>query len=161
MVKLKKENCLQILFILSILILLSAFIIEYVFGYQPCNLCIIERIPYGLAVIILVLNYNFRKDQIFYSILLILVFSFSFIISIYHFGIEQGIIDESAVCASKNLNLMTKEEVLKSLNELSIMCKDVAFRIFGLSLTTYNILISILMIMLSTKTYLVSNDIKK
>ena len=161
MVKLKKENCLQILFILSILILVSAFIIEYVLGYQPCNLCIIERIPYGLAIIILVLNYNFRKDQIFYSILLILVFSFSFIISIYHFGIEQGVIDESAVCASKNLDLMTKEEVLKSLNELSVRCKDVAFRIFGLSLTTYNIFISILMVMLSTKTYLVSNDIKK
>ena len=116
MSNLKKENYLQILFILSILILSSALIIEYGFGYQPCNLCKIERIPYGLAIIILVLNNIFRKDQSFYGVLLMLIFSFSIIISVYHFGIEQGLIEESKVCASKNLNLLTKEDVLNSLN---------------------------------------------
>ena len=159
--KLKKENYLQILFVLSVLILTSAFIIEYIFGYQPCNLCIIERFPYILAIIILLLNYNFKNNQIFYSVLLILVFSFSILISVYHFSIEQGFIEESAACVSKNLDLMTKKDVLNSLQELRISCKDVAFKIFGLSLTTFNIMISILMFLLSTKIYLLSNDIKK
>ena len=161
MPSLKEENFLQILFILSILILGTAFIIEYFLGYIPCNLCKIERIPYGLSIIILILNYNFKENQIFYSVLLMLVFSFSIIISIYHLGIEQGFFDESAVCASKNLNLLTKEEILKSFNELSISCKDVAFKIFGFSLTSYNIIMSILMFLLSTKIYLLSNDNKK
>tara|TARA_B100001057_G_scaffold483627_1_gene560653 strand:- start:2756 stop:3241 length:486 start_codon:yes stop_codon:yes gene_type:complete len=161
MTNLKKEIYLQILFILSIVILTSALIIEYGFGYKPCNLCIIERIPYGLAIIILVLNYSFKQNQVFFSILLILVFSFSIIISFYHFGIEQGFIAESAVCDSKNLNLITKEDVLNSLKELRISCKDVAFKVFGFSLTTYNIFISILMFLLSTKIYLISHDIKK
>ena len=161
MPSLKEENFLQILFILSILILGTAFIIEYFLGYIPCNLCKIERIPYGLSIIILILNYNFKENQIFYSVLLMLVFSFSIIISVYHLGIEQGFFDESAVCASKSLNLLTKEEILKSFNELSISCKDVAFKIFGLSLTTYNIFISVLMFLLSTKVYLVKNDFKK
>ena len=120
------------------------------------NLCIIERIPYGLAIIILTLNYIFKKDQIFYNILLILVFSFSIIISVYHFGIEQGFIEESAVCASKNIDLMTKEQVLNSLKELNISCKDVAFRIFGLSLTTYNIFVSIFMFVISIKILLLN-----
>jgi len=154
MVSLKEENYLQILFILSILVLSVAFIIEYILGYQPCNLCVIERIPYGLSIIILFLNYNFGKNQIFYSILLMLVFSFSIIISIYHLGIEQGLIDESAVCLSKNLNLLTKEDLLSSLQELRVSCKDVAFKVFGLSLTTYNIMISIFMFLLSKKIYL-------
>ncbi len=157
----KKENYLQILFIFSILILGTALIIEYFFGYMPCNLCKIERIPYGLSIIILIANYNFKGNQIFYSVLLMLTFSFSIIISIYHLGIEQGFIDESTVCASENLDLLTKEDVLNSLNELSISCKDVAFKIFGFSLTTYNIIMSVLMFILSTKTYLISNDIKK
>ena len=161
MPSLKEENFLQILFILSILILGTAFIIEYFLGYIPCNLCKIERIPYGLSIIILILNYNFKENQIFYSVLLMLVFSFSIIISVYHLGIEQGFFDESAVCASKNLNLLTKEEILKSFNELSISCKDVAFKIFGFSLTSYNIIMSILMFLLSTKIYLLSNDNKK
>tara|TARA_B100001093_G_C26415899_1_gene837622 strand:+ start:117 stop:602 length:486 start_codon:yes stop_codon:yes gene_type:complete len=161
MVKLLKKNYSQILFILSVLILTSAFIIEYIFGYQPCNLCVIERFPYGLAIIILFLNYKFKKDQIFYSVLLILVFLFSTLISIYHFGIEQGFIDESNLCLSENLDSITKEDILNSLQELRISCKDVAFKIFGLSLTTYNIFISLFMFLLSTRIYLLSNDIKK
>ncbi len=161
MIKLNKDNYLIILLILSITILLSTLIIEHGFGYKPCNLCIIERIPYGLAIIILILNYNFRYNQIFFSILLILVFSFSIIISVYHLGIEQGFVEESTVCKSKNLNLITKEDILNSLKELRISCKDVAFKIFGFSLTSYNLIISILMFLLSTKIYLLSNDIKK
>ena len=161
MTKLKIENYLQFLLISSILVLGSALIIEYVFGYKPCNLCLIERIPYGLSIIILIVNFNFKKNQIFYSVLLVLVFSFSIIISIYHFSIEQGLIDESTLCVSENLNLLTKEEVLESLKELNISCKNVAFKIFGLSLTTYNIIISILMLLMSLKIYLLSNDIKK
>ncbi len=161
MTKLNKENYLIILLILSIITLTSALVIEYGFGYKPCSLCIIERIPYGLAIIILILNYNFKQNQIFFSILLILIFLFSILISVYHFSIEQGFIDESAVCKSKNLNLITKDDILNSLKELRISCKDVAFKIFGFSLTFYNIILSILMFLLSTKIYLFSNAIKK
>ena len=161
MAKLIKKNYSQILFILSILILTSALIIEYIFGYLPCNLCVIERIPYALAIIILFLNYNFKKDQIFYSVLLMLIFFFSIIISIYHLGIEQSLIEESSICTSQNFYLNTKEQILNSLMELNISCKNVAFKIFGLSLTTYNIFISIIMFLMSIKIYLLSNDIKK
>ena len=99
MVNLKKKNYLQIIFILSILILGSALIIEYILGYQPCYLCKIERIPYGLSIIILIANYKFRKDQLFFSFLLMLVFSFSVIISIFHLN-EEGYINES-ICKVK------------------------------------------------------------
>jgi len=161
MVNLKKKNYLQIIFILSILILGSTLIIEYILGYQPCYLCKIERIPYGLSIIILIANYKFRKDQLFFSVLLMLVFSFSVIISIFHFGIEEGYINESTICKVKNLDILTKEQILDSLKELNISCKDVAFKIFNLSLTTYNIFASILMFLISTKIYKLSNDTKK
>jgi disulfide bond formation protein DsbB len=158
MINLKKKKYPQILFILSFLILTSALMIEYVFGYQPCNLCLIERIPYGLSIIILLIYFLFKKDQIFYSILLMLIFSFSTIISIYHLGIEQGLLDESSICMSQNLDLITKEQILNSLKELNISCKNVAFKIFGLSLTTFNIFASILMFILSAKIYLLSDN---
>ena len=158
---LKENNYLQISFILCILILGSALIIEYILGYQPCNLCKIERIPYLLSIIILVINYLFRGNQNFYGILLILIFSFSIIISVYHLGIEQGFINESTVCETKSFNLLTKEDILNSLRELNVSCKNVAFKIFGLSLTTYNILTSILMLLLSIKIYNFGNGIKK
>tara|TARA_B100000902_G_scaffold5253_1_gene6762 strand:+ start:609 stop:1100 length:492 start_codon:yes stop_codon:yes gene_type:complete len=156
MINLNKKNYLSILLILSVFTLTTAFIIEYIFGYQPCNLCIIERIPYGLSIIILLLNFLFKKDQIFYSVLLMLIFFFSIIISIYHLGIEQSLIEESSICTSQNLDLNTKEQILNSLMELNISCKNVAFKIFGLSLTTYNIFVSVFMFVLSAKIYLLS-----
>ena len=161
MINLKKENYLQILFFLSIAILIIAYSIQYILGYQPCSLCIIERIPYVLAIIILLLNYKFKKNQFFYSVLLLLVFSFSFLISLYHFGIEIGLINESSVCRIKNLELTTKDDILESLQEMKVSCKDVTFRVFGLSLTSYNIAISILMFLISMKIYLTSNGNKK
>tara|TARA_B100001057_G_scaffold418775_1_gene438207 strand:+ start:635 stop:1120 length:486 start_codon:yes stop_codon:yes gene_type:complete len=159
--KLKKNNYLQILFILCFLVLITAYVIQYIFGYQPCNLCMIERIPYALAIIILFLNYKFKADQVFYSVLLLLVFLFSFIISIYHLGIEQGLISESSICGSNNTDLLTKDEILNSFKEIRISCKDVAFRVFDLSLTTYNMILSIFMFLISTKIYFINNGYKK
>jgi len=161
MINLSKKNYLQILLFLSISILSIAYGIQYLLSYQPCNLCIIERIPYILTIIILILNYQYKKDQNFYSILLLLVFSFSFLISVYHFGIEQSFWEESTVCVSKNIDLITKDEILKSLQQFNISCKDVTFKIFDLSLTTYNIFISLLMLLISVKIYLINNENKK
>ena len=161
MKNIKKKIYLQVLFILSIAVILSALFIEYVLGFKPCNLCIIERIPYGLGIIILSLNYSFKEKQEFFSILLILIFSFSILISVYHFSIEQGFINESALCETNNLNLITKEDILNSLNKFKVSCKNVAFKIFGLSLTSYNILLSVFMLLLSIKIYKTKYDIKK
>ncbi len=158
---LKKQIYLKFLFFLSIAILLVAYFIQYVLGYQPCNLCVIERIPYVLAIVVLILNHILKKDQIFFSVLLLLIFTFSFLISIYHFGIEKGFIDESSICTSTNINLITKKEILNSLPILGVSCKDVAFRFLNLSLTTYNIFVSLLMFLISIKVYLINNGYKK
>ena len=145
MVKDKKKLLIKIIFLVSILALASAFFIEYIMGHQPCNLCIFERIPYLLAIIIILLNFKFNQFEKFFILLLVIVFLFGAILSLYHLGIEQGFIQESLVCDLKSgSNLLSKEEILKQLQEKNVSCKDVTFKIFGLSLTSYNILISLL-----------------
>ena len=140
---------LKIIFFISLISLISAFFIEYVLGHQPCNLCLIQRIPYGLSLILLILNYFQKKNEKFIILLLTMIFSFSFLISLYHFGIEQGFFDESAVCTMKNMsNIFNKEELLKQLQVKTVSCKDVTFRIFGFSLTTFNIIISFILVIL-------------
>ena len=154
MVNHKINIYLKAIFFISLASLIVAYFIEYILGHQPCNLCIIQRIPYGLSIIIIVLNYFLTKNERFIILLLILVFSFSFLISLYHFGIEQGFFEESSVCAMKNSsNIISKEELLKQLQEKTINCKDVTFRIFGFSLTTFNIIISLILIILLTKIF--------
>ena len=145
---------LKIIFFISIISILSALFIEYVLGHQPCNLCLIQRIPYGLSIILISLNYFQKKNERFIILLLILVFSFSLIISFYHFGIEQGFFKESAVCGLKNVTeIISKEEILKQLQTKTVSCKDVTFKIFGFSLTTFNIFISLILIFLLIKIF--------
>ena len=87
-------------------------------------------------------------------LLLILIFSFSFLISFYHFGIERGFFEESTVCKIKNASdIISKEELLKQMQLKTISCKDVTFRIFGFSLTTFNIVISLILFILLFKIF--------
>ena len=144
----------KIIFLISLISILSALFIEYILGHQPCNLCLIQRIPYGLSIVLIILNYFLKKSEYFIILLLILIFSFSSIISFYHFGIEQGFIEESAVCTMKNtLGITSKEELLKQLQVMTVSCKDVTFRIFGFSLTTFNMFISLIFVTLLIKIF--------
>jgi len=150
-----KNLLIKFIFLISTIALASAFFIEYKLGHQPCNLCILERIPYLLAIILILLNYKFNHLEKYFLILLIIVFFIATILSLYHLGIEQGFIQESMVCDLKSgSNLLSKEDILKQLQEKSVSCKDVTFKIFGLSLTTYNILISLLITIYTAKIYL-------
>ena len=150
-----KSLLLNLILFVSFVALIAAFFIEYVLGHQPCNLCILERIPYVVAIVIVLLNYKFSQFEKLFLVLLIIVFLTATILSVYHFGIEQGYIEESLVCDLKNSSEVTsKEEILKQLQEQKVSCKDVTFKIFGLSLTTYNIVISILITINTLKIYL-------
>ena len=154
MTNLKIEFYLKLILLVSLVSIISAYFIEYALGHQPCNLCLIERIPYGLSIILITFNYFFKKKEKFIILLLILTFFFSFAISVYHFGIEQGLFEESGICGLKDsTGIISKEEILKQLQEKTVSCKDVTFRIFGLSLTSINILLSLILITLLTRIY--------
>ncbi len=154
MFNLKIEIYLKIIFLFSFAALVGAYFIEYVLGYQPCNLCLIERIPYGISILLTSVILILKKKEKFFIILLILTFVFSFTISLYHLGIEQGIFEESTVCTAKDFSEnIKKEDLLNQLSKRIISCKDVTFRIFGLSLTTINIVIGLFFIITLTKIY--------
>ena len=145
---------LKIIVFISLITLISAFFIEYSLGHKPCNLCLIQRIPYGLSITLISLNFFLKEKEKFIILLLILIFSFSFLLSFYHYGIEQGFFEESSICGIKNASdIISKEEILKQLQEITVSCKDVTFRIFGFSLTTFNIFISLIFIILLTKIF--------
>ena len=154
MFDIKTEFYLKVIFLFSFIALISAFFIEHVLGHQPCNLCLIERIPYVLSIILITLNYISKKNEYFIILLLLIIFCFSLIISFYHFGIEQGFFEESTICGLKDASsILSKEEILKQLQTKSISCKDVTFRIFGFSLTTFNMFISLILVFLLVKIF--------
>ena len=155
MINLYKKKFLTLTFLISLFALISAYLIEYILGHQPCNLCLIERIPYMVALIIIIINYKFNHLEKYLILLLVIVFLAGMLISLYHLGIEQGFITESLVCDLKNSSkILSKEEILQQLQQKIVSCKDVTFKIFGLSLTTFNVIISLLLTVVFTKIYL-------
>jgi disulfide bond formation protein DsbB len=155
MFNLSKRSLIIAIFLISFIALVSAYFIEYIIGHQPCDLCLYERIPYYLAILIVFLNYKYNKLEKYFIVLLTIIFFIATILSLYHLGIEQGFIEESLLCdIKKGANIIDKDEILKQLQQKSISCKDVTFKIFGLSLTSYNMIISLLLTISLTKIYL-------
>ena len=110
MSNLKVEHCIKSIFFISLISIITAYFIEYVLGHQPCNLCLIERIPYGLSIVLIILNYTLIKNEKLVIFLLIIIFLFSLIVSVYHFGIEQGFFEESSVCGVQNNSEITSKD---------------------------------------------------
>ena len=138
------KKLLSYIFIFISLVLIIAFIIEYSLDHKPCKLCIYERIPYFIALLMITKILFTKGHEKTTLLLLSLLFCIGSILAFYHFGIEQGFINESSVCTNTNLSeTLTKDQLLKQLKENTISCKEVSFKIFGLSLATINIVFSI------------------
>ena len=140
----------SIIFIISLFSLLIALYIEFYLGYEPCKLCIYQRIPYLIAIFITFLGISYSKNLIWLYTLLI-VFLSSFLLSGYHFGIEQEIFKEFSGCTGNSVDIIDKNELLKLLNSEVKSCKNVDFTIFGLSLASINLLLSFAIFILTLK----------
>ena len=128
------------------LVLVSAFIIEYLLGHEPCKLCLYERIPYFLSMLLIIKMLFIKKYERVTLLILFLVFISSATLAFYHFGIEQGFFSETLVCTTEDLSTtLSKTELLHQLKQNSISCKDVSFRILGLSLAEINTVFSLIL----------------
>ncbi len=140
------KKFLFIILIFISFILVSAFIIEYGFDHQPCKLCIYERIPYFLSILLIIKILFIRNYEKITLLILSLVFVLSSVLAFYHFGIEQGFLKETLVCKTGNLSeSLSKEEILQQLKQNTVGGKDVSFRILGLSLAAINTIFSIIL----------------
>jgi len=155
MSQIKNRITLNLILIFSVFALGVAYFIQHILGHKPCNLCLIERLPYIFAIIIISLGLILKKFEKAIIILLILIFVAATIISFYHFGIEQGFFKESLVCnLDSSINNLSKEDMIKELQQQTVSCKDVSFRIFGLSLATINTIISLILSIITIRLFL-------
>ena len=152
-----QKNKVFLIFILifSSLILFSAYIIEYKLGYVACKLCLYERIPYFISILLISTIFFINKYEKIILLILSFVFFLGAAIAFYHFGIEQGFFDESLVCVTENFTeTLSKEQLLEQLKQNSVSCKDVSFKVFGLSLAAINTIFSLFLSVIFTKLFL-------
>ena len=139
-----------IIFIISLLSLLIALYIEFFLKYEPCKLCVNQRIPNLISIFVTFLGVSYSKNLVWLYALLLIFFS-SFLLSGYHFGIEQEIFKEFSGCTVNSINIIDKDELLKLLTTEVKSCKNVEFRILGLSLASINFLLSFFIFILILK----------
>ena len=145
---LKQKNNIFLIVVLAVIFLtiLSALIIQYWLGHQPCKLCLYERIPYFLSILLIIKILFIKKYEKITLLILSLVFISSTTLAFYHFGIEQEFFSESSACTTGDLSkILSKEELLEELKQNSISCKDVSFIILGLSLAAINTIFSLVL----------------
>jgi disulfide bond formation protein DsbB len=155
MTEIKNKKTLILILLFSVFALIAAFFIQYILGHKPCNLCLIERIPYFFIIIIVSICLLSKKFEKIFLIIISLIFFIATLISFYHFGIEQGFFKESLACnLDTESNILTTEELLKELKEKTISCKDITFKVLGLSLATINTIVSLLLSVIIFRKYL-------
>ena len=154
---LKQSNNIFLIIIFAVISLtsISALIIQYWLGHEPCKLCLYERVPYFLSILLLIKILLFKKNEKITLLILSLVFVGSSALAFYHFGIEQGFFSESLLCKAEDLSkILSKEQLLEQLKQSSVSCKDVSFRILGLSLAAINAIFSLFLSVIFIKLFL-------
>ena len=148
----KRKNFYLIILSISLISIISALYIEYILNYEPCKLCIYQRLPYVAAIFASFIGYYYStNDKIL--IIIIMIFTISAIISGYHFGIENNLIEEISSCTNDSLDISNKSKLLESLSKsMPVDCKDATFKIFGVSLAAINTILSILIVIFSIRT---------
>ena len=151
----KYKIILNFLLVFSVFSILYAFYVEHVLGHKPCNLCILQRFPYIVSIILIVIVTIFKNFQRLAFLLLSLIFLLGTLLSLYHVGIEQGLISESFVCGDNvDTSITDKAEILKQLESKAVSCKDVTFTIIGASLASINTFISLVITIITISIFI-------
>ena len=151
----KYKIILNFLLVFSVFSILFAFYVEHVLGHKPCNLCILQRFPYILTIILIVIVTIFKNLQRLVFLLLSLIFLLGTLLSLYHVGIEQGLISESLYVEDNiDTSITDKAEILKQLENKAVSCKDVTFTIIGASLASINTFISLFITIITISIFL-------
>ena len=151
----KKTNTILIfiLFVLSVSII-SAYMIEYGLGHKPCKLCIYQRFPYIVSILLVLNILLFGKNVKIHLLILSVISLLGAVLAFYHFGIEQGFFDESIVCKAQNLQEgLSKQDILEQLKQNTVSCKNVNFTLFGLSLASINTIVSFVLFVIFIRLY--------
>jgi disulfide bond formation protein DsbB len=152
-IKLKKNNYFYLflsLVIFSLTSLLFAYFTQYILGYQPCPLCLYQRIPYFFLITISLITIIYKKLSKLGLILIILTIFSSILISGYHSGIERKIFTPLEICTTTQIEKnISNIDYLEFINkQKASSCSEVQFKIFYLSMADYNFIINIFVIYL-------------
>lgn len=121
----------------------SALIGQYAFDLYPCTLCIYQRIPYVITIVLgLLAMFKYTRPAL---ILCGIAFSVGWVIAVYHVGVEQAWWENIAGCSFDTSDTSLEAIHAQILNGPRALCTDVAWDLYGISMAGYNAFMSAIM----------------
>ena len=143
-----------LLFAMSAAVVVSALGFEHIGGFKPCPLCLIERRIWYITLIVSVFMFFGSKSKIDSGYLALMAmgliglgFLYNTGLAGYHAGVEWKWWAGPTACTGNQLAPLGGGTggLLEALNQTKVIRCDVAeFRLFGLSFSGYNFLLSLL-----------------
>jgi disulfide bond formation protein DsbB len=137
-------------FVLSFATLGGAWFFQFVLGYQPCHLCLLQRIPYYIVIplslaLAIAARAGVRRLVVTAGLVVLLVAALcSAALGAYHAGVEWGFWQGPADCTGPLLNLNSGGSLIDQLKSIHVVpCDKAAWTFLGISLAGYNVLISL------------------
>jgi disulfide bond formation protein DsbB len=137
------------IFVLSFATLGGAWYFQFVLGYQPCHLCLIQRIPYYVViplsfVLAVAARYDAPRPLVAGGLAVLAAAALiSAALGAYHAGVEWGFWEGPSDCTGP-LSELGGGSLLDQLNSIHVVpCDKAAWRLLGISLAGYNVLISL------------------
>jgi disulfide bond formation protein DsbB len=134
--------------IVSAVVLGAALLSQYWGGLAPCELCLLQRWPWAVAVTVSLVAVlaGGRAGLPWLALVLALVFAVGVVFAFYHLGVEQKWFAGPTACTATATGAMTLEQMKQQiLGTAPVMCDRVQWSLFGVSLAGWNLLASVIM----------------
>lgn len=132
----------------SAVVLGAALFSQYWGGLVPCELCVLQRWPWAVAITIAIvaLFAGHRPSLPWVALVLALVFLVGAGFAFYHLGVEQRWFAGPSACTPSTAAATTFEEMRQRILTAQIVrCDEVQWSLYGVSLAGWNLLASFVM----------------
>ena len=135
----------------SAALLIGAWIFQY-FGYPPCKMCYWQRYPHGAAVGIGALAVLIPIALL--PLLGALAAALTGAIGVYHTGVEKDWWEGPTSCTSGSISDLTPQQLMDQIMTAPLIrCDEVAWSLFGLSMASWNAMISFVLVVVWLKAW--------
>jgi disulfide bond formation protein DsbB len=142
-----------IIFVLSFATLLGAWYFQFVLKLAPCPLCLEQRlsyyivIPFSLLMAVAALVQAPRKLIAIGFLAIMAAMLYSAALGAYHAGVEWHLWAGPTDCSGPVTDFTAKGPLLDQLQSVHVVrCDEAAWRLLGISLAGYNMLISLTLV---------------
>ena len=128
----------------SLALMLGAFGFQYIGGLPPCKLCLWQRYPHVVAIVIGLIALRFSNAALAWLGAAAALATAT--VGGYHTGVERGWWEGPTTCSSQPIGGLSTDQLLDQIMSAPLIrCDEVAWSLMGLSMASWNMIASLIL----------------